>query len=94
MSRENTRCNDWPDCPICVNVPKPGKLGSLASANCSASEPVRRSWSQDELRDAALDWMRKNYSDLLKSDPDKYHIRLGVLVDFVTDLMQNEKDQL
>ena len=89
MSHENKRCDDWPTCPICVNVPAPGKLGSLASATCSASEPLRRSFSEEELRDAALAWMRKNRAEGYEPNTDRYHEKLGLLVDFVTDLMQN-----
>jgi hypothetical protein len=61
----------------------------LAAPNGSASEPLRRSFSEEELRDAALAWMRKNRAEGYEPNADRYHEKIGLLVDFVTDLMQN-----
>lgn len=47
-------------------------------------EPLMRSFSKEGLTDAALYWMRKNYKCILTQD--RYHEKLGFLIDFVTDL--------
>ena len=55
------------------------------------SEPFKRIFSEAELTKAVLEWMKTNHSQMLVDDPDKFHARLGLLFDFVTDLMK-EKD--
>jgi hypothetical protein len=49
--------------------------------------PLRRLFSRDELMAEAIAWMRAHYADSLRENPDRYHERLGLLVDFVTDLI-------
>lgn len=55
------------------------------------SEPIRISRSQQEMIQQSMDWLKKNYGDELKSNPDKYHERLGFLIDFVTDIYPDEQ---
>ena len=71
---------------------KPETGAPFVAPNCSASEPLRRNFSEEELRDAALAWMRKNRAEGYEPNTDRYHEKLGLLVDFVTDLMQNGQD--
>jgi hypothetical protein len=36
-------------------------------------------------------WMAEHYAGLKEKDPDQYLIRLGLLIDFVTDYLQSSK---
>jgi hypothetical protein len=45
------------------------------------SEPIKVSFSQAELQDKAIDWMKEGCSK------EWYYTRLGMLIDFVTDLV-------
>lgn len=50
------------------------------------AEQLRRSLSQSELVIEARQWIKTHYPD---SDPDTRMARLGLLIDFVTDLVPN-----
>jgi hypothetical protein len=49
-----------------------------------------RAYSRRQAMEFAVQWMRDNWSEQLKSNPDKYHEKLGLLVDFVTDMFPAE----
>jgi hypothetical protein len=51
------------------------------------TEPLRKAYSQDDLRAAAKAYMAMMFDS--RSDRDAYFIRLGLLIDFV-DTMWNE----
>ena len=51
---------------------------------------VRREFTREEAMQAASEWMKKEYLDTLKRDPDKYHTMLGLLADFASDLFTNK----
>lgn len=51
------------------------------------SSTQRLSFSQAEIVSAARHWIKTHYQD---SDPDTRMARLGLLIDFVTDLVPNE----
>jgi len=57
-------------------------------------KPIQRSFTQSQLVAEASRWLIKNYLPFKTNDPDKYYERLGMLVDFVTDLVPTEKGQL
>lgn len=52
--------------------------------------PPVHSLSRQHVIDFALEWMRAKYSVLLRTDPDRYHEMLGLLVDFSTDIFFKE----
>jgi len=57
----------------------------------SGSEPLRKSFSQEEIVAAAKQWIREKYP-ATEHDQDLRMTRLGLLIDFVTDLIPNDKD--
>jgi hypothetical protein len=61
----------------------------LAEANCIASSiaKIDAALAKKPLPgiESVLACMRQKYSDLLKANPDSYHERLGLILDFVTD---------
>ena len=62
-----------------------------ASSAGSASEPIRRSFSEKELTDALMEWMQKRRLEGYEPNPNTYLERIGVLYQFAKDLMQNDK---
>lgn len=71
----------------CANADCKKRLRAFAEP--PGSEPVRRAFSQQEIVNAAKTWIQKSYpaSDY---DPDLRMQRLGLLIDFVTDLVPND----
>lgn len=60
------------------------------------TEPVRKSYSLDELRWAALNYMRLEYGLPPKDDQekrDRWHERLGLLTVFATALWERSPEQ-
>lgn len=60
------------------------------------SEPVRKSYSLDELRWSALNYMRLEYGLPAKDDQearDRWHERLGLLTVFVATLWELPPEQ-
>jgi hypothetical protein len=50
------------------------------------NEPVRKPWSEDELREAAMEFMRVDFGLPEKDDQEargRYYERLGLLICFV-----------
>jgi hypothetical protein len=45
-----------------------------------------RTFTQEQLRDKAVRWMKDHY----KERNDEYYTRLGIMLDFVTDLVPKE----
>lgn len=62
----------------------------MPSLDAPAGSALRRSFSQDELVTEARQWIKTHYPD---SDPDVRMAKLGLLIDFVTDIVPNEKGQ-
>lgn len=59
---------------------------------CSA-EPLRPAYSHQESINVAMQWMRDNYGlarDLSEDNRDRYHEKLGLLVDFMGTLHPQE----
>ncbi len=57
------------------------------------NEPVRRSWSLEELRTAAVDYMREDFGLPPKDDAearDRWHERLGLLSAFAHSLWERQ----
>ena len=52
-----------------------------------SDEPLRFAFSQGELIQEAIDWVKTRYTG-----DERYHI-LGLLVDFVTDIVPREDGQ-
>ena len=52
---------------------------------------LRRAFTQQELVDEARRWINANYSICKQEHPDKFYERLGLLVDFVTDMVPNSR---
>lgn len=51
------------------------------------SDPVRRQWSHEELRDASMRYMLQTFGGPSQAaDRDDWYRRLGMLVDFVGEL--------
>lgn len=60
-------------------------------ARCAGSSgsALRRAFTQQELVDEARRWLNANYSICKQEHPDKFYELLGLLVDFVTDMVPN-----
>lgn len=59
------------------------------------SEPVQRSWSLDELRAAAVSYMREDFGLPQKDDAearDRWHERLGLLSAFAHYLWESQSN--
>ncbi len=55
------------------------------------SPPVRRSFSQEEIVAEARRWLHQNYAVGRSENPDRFYERLGLLVDFVTDIVPGKE---
>lgn len=67
----------------------PDDRAALAPAPCSARTPLMRAYSHDEAINIAKQWMRENYGvprELSEESRDRYHEKLGLLVDFLWTL--------
>ena len=53
---------------------------------------TKRTFTQEDLIGAAHKFMRDNYPDLKREEPDRYYSVFGALFEFVTDLIPIEKD--
>lgn len=54
------------------------------------NEPLRKSFTQEELVQAAKEWIKTSYP-ATDYDRDLRMQRLGLLIDFVTDLIPNNR---
>lgn len=54
-------------------------------------EPTRRSFNRQEIIDEARRWVNLNYREIHLDNPDKFYERLGLLVDFVTDIVPGDE---
>jgi len=80
-SKYCVRCESYhPKSQECFLQVRPSEL---AQARGSA---LRRSFSQEEIVTAAREWIRTHYPD---SDPDTRMARLGLLIEFLTDIVPN-----
>jgi hypothetical protein len=52
-------------------------------------DPLRKSFTQDELVQAAMEWIKTQYP-AVEYDQDLRMTRLGLLIDFVTDIIPNK----
>lgn len=50
--------------------------------------PVTRTLSTDDTTRFVLQWMREHYATLKTSDPDRYCEKLGLILDCVTDMIE------
>lgn len=56
------------------------------------NDPIRSAWSKDELAEAAKTYMLSNFGKPMESsNRDRWYESLGLLVDFVDCLWNNEK---
>lgn len=53
------------------------------------NEPPKRAFTQQEIIEAARHWVWSNYKGMITEE--KYHTYLGLLIDFVTDLVPKEE---
>lgn len=51
-----------------------------------------RAFTQAEMKDAALEWMKREHADVKESAPDEWYAWLGLLVNFAQDLIPEGKD--
>ena len=60
--------------------------GSCNPETAGSTEPCRRSYSREEMIEEAKMYMRETYGQCRESeDQDRWHERLGMLVDFIHD---------
>jgi hypothetical protein len=61
-------------------------LAAGSSAPACSTEPCRRAFSREEMIEEAKAYMRETWGPCIASeDRDRWHERLGMLVDFVHD---------
>lgn len=58
-------------------------------SNVIPDPPIHRYFSRQEMTDFAKAWAEKNLADMKKRDRDLYYTRLGLLIDYSTDLFDN-----
>ena len=62
------------------------RLAAGSSASACSTEPCRRAYSREEMIEEAKTYMRETFGPCIASeDRDRWHERLGMLVDFVHD---------
>jgi hypothetical protein len=80
------------DTPIPSSTPST-EASDPAAGRCAvasgSAEPLRQAYSHQESVNIAMQWMRDNYGiakDLPEDTRDRYHEKLGLLVDFLWTL--------